>query len=1153
MGMTIVLGGAGTGKSHWCREAIRQRLRQSAEGQPLLLLLPEHATFQAEWELAKTPGLFGFARAHVLGFRRFAHRVLLETGGAVRPHITELGKKLVLSRLLREHRDELTVFRQAAGQRSFAETLAGMIKEFKAYAVEPEALLAAQQGLQPSPLTDKLRDLYLLYHDFEVFMQSKYTDPEDFLQLLADNLEQSSLTQGAEVWLDGFSWFNPREMAVLARLCRTAAAVTVTLCLPEPDAAAHQEETGIFHRQWNTLNKLRLLAAECGIPIREVVLPPGRRFMAQPELAHLEQHLFRFPAPAWQQAAPVLLLAEAANRRVEVEGMARDMIARCREDGYRWREMAVLLRDMESYSELVETVLTDYQIPFFSDRHRQAVHHPLAELIRSALETVTGRWNYEAVFRCLKTDFFPLPREAIDQLENYVLEFGIGGSLWTKPEPWRFVRRFSLGEEAELNDSQLDYLDAIHASRLAVSAPLLALSDRLKQAGQVRELAAAVYYFLEELQVPEQVENWAARDEQAGELDSAREHRQIWAAVVELLEQVVETCGDLTMTAEDFLALLQDGLDSLRLQLIPPGLDHVTIADLEQNTVDNVRAVYVLGVNDGVLPRRGRGEGLLSDQDRALMASSGVELAPGAAADNFAERYTVYTALTRSRQRLWVSYPLADEEGKGLTPSLLIKRLRQLFPRLPLTTLPAEPPEERASEYIAQPQRSVAALVAAIRRFKTGEVIQPVYWDVYNWALGRSELRSYLELAVAGLFHNNQALPLSRELAGQLYPHNKKLRGSVTRLESFRACPFRHFAQYGLTLKERAVFRLQPLDLGQFLHAALKAFGEQAVQSGRGWGEIGDDECRTICGQIVGELIPKLQNEILLSTGQYRHITRRLEGTVKRAVQRLVEFDRASGFKPVALEQSFGQGQADLPALVYSLSGGLELELVGQIDRLDCALHNNSYYILVIDYKSGGAWLTLPEVYYGLKLQLLTYLLAARGAGQLLFAGKDCRPAGVLYYFLKNPSLAGQTALSPEQIQKALNQQLKMPGWVVDDPEIIRLLDRQMDSRSDFLKLALKKDGTVYSNCLAYVRSEDEFTLLLQHMEQVLIRTGEAIMDGQVGIEPYQLQQQSPCGYCRYRPVCQFDESLPENQYRKLPAVTDEIIWRDLGGKGDPS
>lgn len=1148
MSLTLIIGAAGSGKTAYCLDAIRERLRQSPEGRPLVLILPEHATFQIERELAATPGIEGFARAYIFGFRRLAHRVLLETGGAVRPHITELGKRLVLSKLMLERQKELKVFHQAANRRTFAETLAGLIQEFKTYTISPQQLEQAKGAVGNSPLADKLQDLSLLYTDFNNYLEGRYTDPEDILTLLADKIPQAELLQGAEVWIDGFTWFNPQETAVLAQIMRTAANVSITLCLDNAESTEHESETALFHRQWVTLHKLKDLAGSLNVELIKNQLTQGYRFIQSPMLEHIAQHFFTFPPIALQDGQSGLKIVEAANRRVEVEGIARDIVRLCRDEGYRWRDIVILLRDMDSYGEVIETVLADYDIPFFSDRQRQPVHHPLAELLRSALELVAVRWGYDAVFRCFKTDLFPLSRDEVDELENYVLEFGIRGSRWTNAEPWTFIRRFSLGEDAELTQGESQFLTRINEIRAKAAAPLISFEHKLKKAETSAAMTEALYELLLELKVAEKLEAWADAAEAAGDLEQAREHRQVWGSVAQLFDQLVEACGEEQLSLPDYTAIINDGLEGLKLSLIPPGLDHVTISPLDKTSAANIKAVYLPGVNDGMLPMRGRGEGLLTDAERLKMAAAGLELAPGATADTFAERFIVYTALTRSKEYLWVSYSLADEEGKGLSPSLVIGRLRELT-GVSIKCLPLEPAAGTEQEYIIHPRSSLSALAAGLRLYKDGQEIAPLWWDVYNWAVKKPDIKPIAVRTLSGLFHRNQEDRLPNELAVKLYIRDKKMRGSVTRFESFRACPFKHFAQYGLSLKERAVFRLQAPDLGQFLHAALKAFGDAMQQSGRDWGSVGDSEYNEICGAIVNELAPKLQNEILLSSEQHKHLLGRLERTVQRSVKRLVEFDQVSKFKPRALERSFGSGEAHLPPLAFKLPDGTDLEIVGQIDRLDAAEHNGRQYILVIDYKSGGAWLKLVEVYHGLKLQLLTYLLVAQSAAEELLGSADCQPAGVLYYFLKNPSLSGQVLISPEEVNKQLNGKLKMPGWTLADPEVVRLMDSSIETRSEFLKLALKKDDTFYSSCQAYIKTAEEFGLLLKHVENLLVETANNIMAGDIAISPYNLGRQEPCGYCKYQAVCQFDCILPENDYRKLPSPDDNTLLKQLTGK----
>ncbi|WP_346353167.1 helicase-exonuclease AddAB subunit AddB [Azotosporobacter soli] len=1131
MKLRIVMGRAGAGKTERCLEEIRERLRREPQGYPLLLILPEHATFQVEKELAATPDLGGFVRAYVFGFRRLAHRVLQEAGGIVRPQVTELGKRLIVGRLLREERARLKVFQQAAAQRSFPDTLLGLIREMKSYNLTPEALGAAAEKWDGHPLGDKLQDLALLYGELRDFLRESYSDPEDYLTLVAENIDRSTLLRESEVWLDGLTWFNPQEMAVIEAMLKTARQVTVTLCLDQADSPEHASETSLFHRQWNTRRKLRMLAARIGCEVEEIELTSAGRFAAAPLLAHLERRFWQMPLEKWTGGGlDALRLSEAVNRRGEVEAMARDIRRLCREENLRWREIGILLRDSNAYGDLVERVLGDFEIPFFSDRKRCPVHHPLAELLRSALEAV-GRWHYEALFRCFKTDFFAPCRDEIDRLENYVLEFGIQGrQRWLGEEGWTFWRRLSLDEDRELDEDRAEYLLELNRIRLLAAAPLGRFDAAMGKAATVAERTEALYGLLETLNVAETLIAWADRAESDGRLEEALEHRQLWEHVVELLEQLVETCGEQAMNLEEYAALVGDGLEAMRLSLIPPGLDYVTVVSLEETSLTNLKVAYVPGVNEGVLPMRSKGEGLLSDAERAVLLDAGLELGTGVQGDVFAEQFLVYTALTRASHRVCLSYPLSDEEGKGLAPSPLIARLRQIS-GVPLLALPAEAIGEAALSYVEQPQRAISAMGGALRACLEGEELGALWRDVYNWALPKQEMQRPLRQALAGLFYRNEAEALTKEQARPLYMESgRRLRGSVTRFESFRSCPFQHFARYGLKLKERQVFKLAAPDLGQFFHAALKNFGLQLQAEKRDWGSVQEEECGALVGKIVEELAPRLQNEILFSSGRHRHLLQRLTRTVERAVRRLVEFDRVSSFKPAALEKSFGSGPDSFPPLVYMLSGDVALEVVGQIDRLDVARAktDGQQFLLVIDYKSGGAWIKPADVYHGLRLQLLTYLLVA------LRAYPESLPAGVLYYFLRSPSLSGDGPLAAAEIERQLNQMLKMPGWVVAEPEVVNLLDGAMQGRSEFLKLALKADGSFYADCLPYVKSEEEFTAWLAHVESLVVETAQQILQGDIAISPYQLGDATPCGYCPYDSVCQFDQRLPENRYRRL-------------------
>ena len=1138
MSLQFIIGRGGSGKTAYCLESMRSKLFAEPEGAPLVLILPEHMTFKVEKELANTPDLHGFTRAYVFGFRRLAQRVLLETGGAIYPSITEIGKRLLLSRVLSDNLDTLHTLGRAARQRNFTDSLARMIEEFKSYGVAAETLEQAAASMPDSALKEKLMDLALIYQGFNRGMEGHYTDAEDVLEVMEQKIADSSILRDAEVWIDGFVFFNPQEMNILREILLTAKCVKITLSLEHVDSLEHTVDTSLFHRQWKTLQQVRRMAEDLDMKVDVVELPSPKRF-ATANLGHIEANLFKYPIKPFADPGGTAIV-EAANRRIEVEGVAVDILRLCREEHYKWRDIGILVRDSSAYEDVLQAVLQDYQIPFFSDSKRQTIHHPLAELLRSALEALHG-WKYEPLFRCFKTDFFPVTRSQIDLLENYVLEFGIRGNRWLLEEDWSYHKRLSLDEDSEISDENAERLAQINQIRRQVMLPLAKFAQQIKKAATVCERTTALYQLFTDLAVPETLENWAKAAEKQGDLAEARQHQQLWDDIVQLFDQLVETCGADVMSADVYEQTINDGLDGLMISLIPPGLDYVTIAPFDQNSLDNTKAIYIVGANEGVMPRRGKTEGLLTDGERAELASLGLELSQGVGADNFAEKYLLYSAFTRSTEYLWVSYPLADQEGAGLNPSSLVQRLRELLPLVKLQSLPLEPLP--GSEYwsIAQPRQAVAKLAGALRAYRKNGFLSPIWQDVYNWALTDEAMQPVLAMVTAGLFDLRQAEALPTDVAKLLFTKNKYLRGSVTRFERFRACPFQHFAQYGLKLKERAEFSFAAPDLGNFLHASLKAFGERMKAEGRNWSDVKEGEYQNICGEIVADLAPKLQNEILLSSAKYQHLLGRIRRTVERAVKRLMAFDYVSCFKPIGFEKAFGHGFDALPPLTYSLEDGYQIEITGQIDRIDCMEAETRKYFLVIDYKSGNAYLNLLEVYYGLKLQLLTYLLVAQNAAQKLVGGKTI-PAGILYYFLKNPVVSAKYRLSEKETEAELTKMLKMPGWILADSEIIR----QIDSSFNFIKVSLKTDGEIKQTGKNNVKSEAEFMALLGFVDSILSDTGRQILSGDVSISPFALDNKEACTFCPYRSFCQFDRMIPGHEYRQLKKLENEAVMESI-------
>jgi ATP-dependent helicase/nuclease subunit B len=1148
LSIRFIIGRAGTGKTRACLDSIREELRRQPAGPPLILLVPEQATFQTEYSLASTPGLNGFIRAQVLSFRRLAYRVLQEVGGAARAHIGELGKRMLLRRLLDEHKSQLKAFRRSAGQPGFTGTLARALGEMKTYCVGPadielvRSLLKAAGGTDQ--LADKLEDLSRLYSSLEEALADRFTDPDDYLNLLADRLADSREVRGATVWVDGFSGFTPQEFRVLAALSRTARQVNITLCMGPESLAGKAEETNLFYPIRETYEALAKMAAEEKFIVeRPLILDNPHNNHFSPPIAYLEKNYFNLAAsPMLEPTAGVTLVA-AANPSAEVEGVAREITALCRDQGYRYREIGIILRDLDAYADLISIVFADHGIPVFIDQKRQVMHHPLVELIRSALEVAVTDWTYNPVFRFLKTDLAPVSREEVDLLENYVLAHGIRGNLWTDDKPWTYRRRLTLEEDQEVTELEAAELEAINSIRRQAVAELAAFTKAFNHAETTREKTAALYSLLEAMEVPLHLESWSKRAEAEGQLVVAREHAQVWSGVVALLDQVVETLGDEILTGAEYSAMLDAGLESIRLGLIPPGLDQVMVGSLERSRSPGVKVAFVMGVSDGVLPARLSEQGLLTEVERERLRLLGLNLAPGVRRRLFNEQYLVYIALTRASELLYLSSPLADDEGGAIMPSQVLARVRELLPGAEERSWPVEPNPLFLNEleFVTNKNRTLSYLAARIREARAGSPVNPLWWDVYSWFVSGKH-KTDCARVLAGLFYSNREARLPAGLGRLLY--GRPLRTSVSGVEKFRACPFAHFLSHGLKLRERAEFKLDAPDVGQFFHAALKLFGDRVSEQGMEWGHLTREQCSKMAGEVVDLLAPRLSSEILLSSARSRYITGKLKRIVQRAAQVLCEHSRRGRFQPVGLELYFGP-DGDLPAITFTLRDGSEMILTGRIDRIDAVKEESGIYLRVIDYKSGKITIDLPDIYHGLRLQLLAYLDVALMHAQKLAGGEGGLPGAVLYFRIDDPLVKTDGGiLQEEELEKKLLQELRMTGMVLADPAVVKLMDNNLETDSDLIPVKIKKDGSFAARSAVLTR--EQFDLLRAFLRTQLIAAGSDIIDGVVDIAPLRRGTLRACRYCHFKPVCQFDILVEGNTYKNVPVEDRETIWRKL-------
>lgn len=799
----------------------------------------------------------------------------------------------------------------------------------------------------------------------------------------------------------------------------------------------------------------------------------------------------------------------------------------------------VLLPNLAGYEKLISAIFTEYGIPHFIDSKRRINNHQLVMLVLSVIEIFTNNWSYESVFRYLKTGLTDIDSESMDIIENYVLAWGIRGSRWTQEESWDFGSK-SRFDETEIDEEGLSVLNKINETRLAIIKPLLQFREKTKGRRKAREICTALYELLCDIGVPERIENRIEEFKSEGELGLAGEYGQIWNIVMEVFDQIVDVLGEESIGIERFGNVLAIGFGEYKLGLIPPALDQVLVGSVERSKNHEISTLYILGVNDGVFPAASKVEGILSDADRDSLRSLGIELAQDTRARAFEEQHLIYTTVTTAGKYLKLSYPIADHEGRTLRPSIIISRFRRLFPNInECSNIIESSTDEDNLQLVASPVPTFNELLSAVRRQVDGMHGNKIWCDVYRWYAANRDWSRKFNTALTGLSYTNQVHYVDSEKVRKMY--GSPLKSSVSRLESFAACPFSFYVQYGLKAKERKIFKLAPPDVGTFMHSVIDRFSGMLNGKNMNWRMLDRETCAREVSTIVDELLESESASILNSSTRYKYLAGRLKRVLARAVWLIAEHIRRSGFDPLGYEINFGEGEK-FPPIDIELSSGDKIRLTGRIDRIDTMQAENGTYLRIIDYKSGTKAFKIADVYYGLQIQLVTYLDAIWESGSKDIKGPVI-PGGILYFKIDDPIVKGQAVASDEEIEKALMRQLKMKGLLLADVRLVREMDREIDGDSLIIPARINKGDVLGRSSVA---TAEQFQALRRYARKLLLGMGEEILKGNIEIRPYRRKKQTPCTYCSYLPVCQFDSTLKDNKYRILNDIKDEEAWNML-------
>ncbi len=1122
MALKFILGNSGSGKTEYMYNQVVKAAEADVR-KNYLVVVPEQFTMQTQRKLVDLSTNQAIMNIDVLSFQRLAYRIFDELGKKDIKILEETGKNFVLRKVAQEQADKLSFLKGNMQRMGYIGEVKSLISELMQYNISPEQLYdSLNEDSFSAGLSAKLRDIHVIYKGFCDYLSDNYITQEELLHVLISCAKESKILKDSVLVLDEFTGFTPVQLELLHTLMPICSDVWVSLTIDAKEnffqSKGMQE---LFDMPKKTIRALTDLAQKTNTEVLEPVVITGgekKRFKDAPSLYFMEQNLFRTSYKRQFGETEEIQILSLKNPKEELTWAARKINDLIQNQGYRYKDIAVVSGDVETYGNYVEQVCRKYDIPYFLDTTKEVLFHPFIEFIRATLEVINSDFSYHSVMRLLRSGYCGLEEQDIDKLENYLLATGIRGKkMWSKK--WL---RMPKNEKAY----DLLRLDEIRQTFMMEFEPVL--QGCTKKDATVAEMIQSLYAYMVALGVEKLL--WERENEllALGEQAKSKEYGQIFGVVMDLFEKCSQVLGEEVLSIKEFGEILDAGFEVAKVAVLPPGYDSVTIGDIERTRLNHVKVLLFLGVNEGIVPKSLNQGGIISQYERDAMEAADMTLAPGVREQAFIQKFYLYLNMTKPSHQLYLTYSRVDSEGKALRPSYLVRTILRMFPDMQV-------------KEIAELEQvlDISTPKAAREYFLTGE--RTPEWYALAKCFMESEdeeIRESSKSILEAFYHKYNHNPMSQVVAEAVY--GKHIEGSVTRLENFAKCAYAHFLSYGLKLREREESGFESVDMGNLYHTAIEIYSKKLAESEYDWFTVPEDTKDSFAQTAMEEAVLAYPNLSIYATAENAHMAERMNHIFKQTVWALTTQVRKGRFVPNDFEVSFSRAD-HLDALAFDLGEGNQIQLRGRIDRLDTCVEDNRLYVKVIDYKSGSTKFDLLKLYYGTQLQLVVYMNAAMELEKKKHSTKEIVPGGLFYYHIDDPVVEITGEIQEADIHDAILKELKPDGLVNSEEAVYRAMDDEFEQKSDVIPVELKKNGEL--SVRSSVASAEEFDILSEYVNRNIVKIGKDIYKGNIKVSPLGEGQESSCKYCPYKAVCGFDLKIQGYEERKVKKIDKKELF----------
>ncbi len=1118
MSVRFLLGASGSGKSRQIYNEIIQASIKEPE-RNFYLIVPEQYTMEAQRELVTMHPAGGMMNIDAIGMNRLAYRVFDELGISTGQVLEDFGKSMLIKKILCEQQDTLQVYGSYYDKLGFVDEMKSMMSEIFQYNIKQDTIDEIMEQIpEDSVVAGKMQDIRHIYEEFEAFAGERYIVAEQLVELLTRHVGQSKLVCGSSLYFDGFTGFTPVQLELVEKLMTCADDLTFSFTLDDRDQKyEHIKDYELFYLTKTTIKKLTEAAAAAGVEIESPVVLPGTinyRLGENRELFFLERNLFRSPYQKWKQPLERIHLTATGDAQDEIVFVASTIRRLVREEGYRYKDIAIVAGDLEQASHIYERVMDEYEIPVFIDANACLKANPCAETIRSVLAVLADDFSYDSVFRFLKAGMTDLTFEDIELLENYALKRGVRGySRWNRAVSENYEKTSPVNVE-EIRQAFMKMLGDIRK----------AFADKK---AVTKDYVEALYDFLLQIHMYEKLEARKNELYEENRINEGDAYGQIFEKTVRLFDKIAELLGDTKMSVKEFYEIVDTGLSDIEVGVVPPTVDRVLIGDITRSRLNHIKVLFFTSVNDGIVPKAPKKGRILSDRDRDILSGCGLELAPSDKQNSYIEQFYIYTILTKPSDHLYISYHKLSASLESMRPSYLLGRISSIFPSL------------QAEEYDAASCMPDTVNRSLRRILRTEEDdSEDAESRILTRILMEKGLARELTAIYKGRTYRNVAEQLPPETIALLY--GRYLHASVSKLELYARCGFAYFLKYGLRLKEREMYQVDVRNVGVILHSVMEGLFKQVRDTrNNDWENFPEDERMLMVTELVNRAAEESAGDFFEDNARNAYMLQMIERMAQTSAGMLQKHIRLGSMKPGMLEKTFDSAKDEVGSYLFELPNQIRMSINGKIDRVDVEEEDGTVYIKVIDYKSSTRKLSLEEVLNGEQLQLVTYSAIAYEIEKMIYPDKNIQIAGLLYYSFddpvieiesseidtdtEQPEFSDQEKLDAERMEK-----MKLQGFVNESPAVIQKMDHTCNQS---LPVKLDKNGDIKKS--ENVVSADQIRTIMELTRENIEELGSQIAEGKIAIEPYKNKSNTGCDYCEFKNICHFDVKNGGNQYRR--------------------